>query len=66
MYTLAQYLDCGGNYDQAAAALVIHRSTLRYRLRRIRELTNLDLADVDGRIERPSDIVEDVHAQQAV
>ena len=50
MYTLAQYLDCGGNYDQAAAALVIHRSTLRYRLRRIRELTNLDLADVDTRL----------------
>ena len=50
MYTLAQYLDCGGNYDQAAAALVIHRSTLRYRLRRIRELTNADLADVDTRL----------------
>ena len=49
MYTLAQYLDCGGNYDQAAAALVIHRSTLRHRLRRIRELTNAR----PGRCRRP-------------
>ncbi|MDT4946542.1 MAG: hypothetical protein QOH14_3275 [Pseudonocardiales bacterium] len=48
--TLAQYLDCGGNYDQTAQALVIHRSTLRYRLRRIRDLAGLDLNDVDSRL----------------
>ena len=29
---------------------MIHRSTLRYRLRRTRELTNVDLADVDTRL----------------
>lgn len=50
VHTLARYLDCGGNYDQAAAALAIHRSTLRYRLQRIRELTHHDLADVDSRL----------------
>lgn len=48
--TLAEYLDCGGNYDQTADALMIHRSTLRYRLRRIRDLGGLDLTDVDTRL----------------
>ncbi|MET9000733.1 helix-turn-helix domain-containing protein [Amycolatopsis sp. NPDC004169] len=48
--TLAQYLECGGNYDDTAAALTIHRSTLRYRLGRIREITELDLNDVDSRL----------------
>jgi hypothetical protein len=48
--TLAEYLDCGGNYDLAAKALVIHRSTLRYRVRRIRELSRHDLADVEVRL----------------
>jgi sugar diacid utilization regulator len=49
VYTLAQYLECGGNYDDSAAALHIHRSTLRYRLGRIRELTGFDLRDVNIR-----------------
>jgi sugar diacid utilization regulator len=48
--TLAEYLDHGGNYDLTAEALVIHRSTLRYRLRRIRELSGFDLADVECRL----------------
>jgi sugar diacid utilization regulator len=48
--TLSQYLECGGSYDEAAAALVIHRSTLRYRLGRIKEITELDLNDVDSRL----------------
>jgi sugar diacid utilization regulator len=45
--TLWQYYECGGNYDATAHALLIHRSTLRYRLRRIRELTGYDLRAVD-------------------
>ncbi|MCU1656938.1 MAG: transcriptional regulator [Pseudonocardiales bacterium] len=48
--TLSHYLDCGGNYDHTAEALVIHRSTLRYRLRRIRDLTGIELTDVDSRL----------------
>lgn len=48
--TLAQHLDCGGSYDMTAAELVIHRSTLRYRLRRIREISGLDLTDADTRL----------------
>jgi sugar diacid utilization regulator len=48
--TLFQYLECGGSYDQAAAALTIHRSTLRYRLGRIRTIAELDLNNVDSRL----------------
>ncbi|MFC5214151.1 PucR family transcriptional regulator [Streptomyces coerulescens] len=48
--TLSCYFDCGGNYDDAAATLTVHRSTLRYRLQRIREISDRDLADVDTRL----------------
>jgi DNA-binding PucR family transcriptional regulator len=48
--TLWQYYECGGNYDMTARALTIHRSTLRYRLRRIRELTGRELSDVENRL----------------
>jgi sugar diacid utilization regulator len=45
--TLSRYCEFGGNYDRAAKALNIHRSTLRYRLQRIREITGRDITDVD-------------------
>ena len=48
--TLWQYYECGGNYDATARALTIHRSTLRYRLRRIRDLTGHDLGAVESRL----------------
>ncbi|MCQ4205550.1 PucR family transcriptional regulator [Streptomyces longispororuber] len=48
--TLTRYFDCGGNYDEAAASLAIHRSTLRYRLQRIREISGNDLANVEDRL----------------
>jgi len=48
--TLWQYFESGGNYDCTAHALHIHRSTLRYRLRRIRELSGHDLGAVDSRL----------------
>jgi DNA-binding PucR family transcriptional regulator len=48
--TLTRYLDAGGNYDQTAQLLNIHRSTLRYRLSRIREISERDLQDVDTRL----------------
>jgi sugar diacid utilization regulator len=47
--TLSTYLECGGNYDETADGLAIHRSTLRYRLQRIREVSGLDIGDVDSR-----------------
>lgn len=49
VHTLSHYLECGGNYDESAAALHVHRSTLRYRLGRIAELTGADLRNVDTR-----------------
>ncbi|GAB3354746.1 MULTISPECIES: helix-turn-helix domain-containing protein [Amycolatopsis] len=47
VHTLTQYLEHGGNYDATAAELSVHRSTLKYRLQRIRELTGLELNDPD-------------------
>lgn len=48
--TLSTYFDCGGNYSETAESLAIHRSTLRYRLQRIRELNDHDLANVEDRL----------------
>lgn len=48
--TLAAYLDGGGRYESTTQVLVIHRSTLRYRLRRIREVAGLDLNHVETRL----------------
>ena len=45
--TLSEYLDCGGNYDASALALSVHRSTLKYRLRRIRQVSGHDLGRPD-------------------
>lgn len=46
--TLSVYLERGGNYNATAQALVVHRSTLKYRLQRIRELSGHDLNDPDS------------------
>jgi len=43
--TLESYLDCQGNARDAAAALYIHRNTLRQRLRRISSLVGMDVTD---------------------
>ncbi|MEU4035385.1 PucR family transcriptional regulator [Streptomyces collinus] len=48
--TLSGYFDCGGNYDETADCLAIHRSTLRYRLQRIRDISGHDLANVEDRL----------------
>jgi sugar diacid utilization regulator len=45
--TLSEYLDCGGNYDASAKALSVHRSTLKYRLQRIRRVSGYDLGQPD-------------------
>ncbi|MCF2533012.1 PucR family transcriptional regulator [Yinghuangia soli] len=46
--TLAAYLAAAGATDTAAEALHIHPNTMRYRLRRIREVSGLDFADADA------------------
>lgn len=48
--TLQAYLDNAGEVQRTAAHLHIHRATLYYRLRRIEELTALDLSRGDDRL----------------
>ncbi|WP_214364440.1 PucR family transcriptional regulator [Pseudonocardia sp. H11422] len=45
--TLSVYLECGGDHEETARALGIHRSTARYRMQRIREIGHHDLLDPD-------------------
>jgi len=45
--TLSEYLECGGNYDATAKALLVHRNTLKYRLHRIRAVSGHDLGCPD-------------------
>jgi DNA-binding PucR family transcriptional regulator len=47
--TLTKYLQHGGGYEATSRALSVHRSTLKYRLQRIRELTGYDLGDPETR-----------------
>jgi hypothetical protein len=47
--TLSEYLERGGSYDATADALFVHRSTLKYRLRRIRTVSGYDLGLADTR-----------------
>ena len=48
--TLETYLDAGGNSVQTADSLHIHRSTLNYRLARIRDICQVDLSRADTRL----------------
>lgn len=41
--TLKTYLDAGGSLQRTAERLYIHRNTLNYRLKRIREITGADI-----------------------
>jgi hypothetical protein len=47
--TLTRFLELGQAYDATSEALSIHRSTLKYRLQRIREISKRDLSDPDTR-----------------
>jgi DNA-binding PucR family transcriptional regulator len=47
--TLSQFLDLGLAHVATCEALSIHRSTLKYRLRRIGEISGHDLSDPDTR-----------------
>lgn len=49
--TLAAFLEVGGNYDAAARRLTLGRSTVRYRMRRIQEVSGHDLTDPDTRFQ---------------
>jgi len=48
--TLEAYLDCDCNTYTAANALHIHSNTLNYRLKRIKEIANIDLEDFNQKV----------------
>lgn len=50
VHTLQGYLDAGGSATGAAERLQVHRNTLGYRLKRIGELTSMNLDDADTRL----------------
>ena len=49
--SLRAFLEANGRWAEAAAALQVHRHTLRYRMRRVAELTGRDLSDAGDRTE---------------
>jgi DNA-binding PucR family transcriptional regulator len=48
--TLEAFLDSAGDVRSASERLFVHRTSLYYRLRRIQELTGLDLSNGDDRL----------------
>jgi hypothetical protein len=44
--TLRVFLDCSGSWTRAAGAMFVHVNSLRYRMRRVEELTGLDLGSL--------------------
>jgi purine catabolism regulator len=51
MRSLEAFIECNGQWERAAQQLYCHRHTLRYRIRRIEELTGRDLGSARDRIE---------------
>jgi purine catabolism regulator len=49
--SLRAFLEHNGNWEAAARALGVHRHTLRYRVRRVAELTGRDLDSAADRVE---------------
>jgi purine catabolism regulator len=45
------FIECNGQWERAARELYCHRHTLRYRIRRVEELTGRDLSNARDRIE---------------
>ena len=46
--TLNTFFECNMNHNQTAKSLFIHRNSLQYRLKKIEELTNTQLTDIDS------------------
>jgi len=49
--SLEAFIECNGQWEKAARELFCHRHTLRYRIRRVEELTGRDLKSARDRIE---------------
>jgi PucR family transcriptional regulator, purine catabolism regulatory protein len=51
MRSLETFIECNGQWERAARALYCHRHTLRYRIRRVEELTGRSLDSARDRID---------------
>jgi DNA-binding PucR family transcriptional regulator len=51
MPTLREFLACSGSWNACAAKMYVHVNTVRYRIRRIEELTGRDLSRLDDRVD---------------
>ena len=49
--SLDVFIESNGHWEKAASALYCHRHTLRYRIRRVEQLTGRDLSSARDRIE---------------
>ncbi len=70
MRSLEAFIECNGQWEAAARRLYCHRHTLRYRIRKVEELTGRDLASARDRIEfwlalRGREIVQPVRREVA-
>jgi purine catabolism regulator len=66
MRSLEAFIECNGQWESAARRLYCHRHTLRYRIRKVEELTGRDLGSARDRIEfwlalRGREIVRPTH-----
>lgn len=49
--TLEVFLACSGSWSRTASQLHVHVNTLRYRIRRIEDLTGRDLGTLEDRVD---------------
>ena len=49
--TLREFLACSGSWNACAARMYVHVNTVRYRIRRIEELTGRDLSRLDDQVD---------------
>jgi hypothetical protein len=49
--TLREFLACSGSWHACAARMYVHVNTVRYRIRRIEELTGRDLSSLDDQVD---------------
>ena len=49
--TLREFLACSGSWNACAATMYVHVNTVRYRIRRIEELTGRDLSRLDDQVD---------------
>ena len=49
--TLREFLACSGSWNACAARMYVHVNTVRYRIRRIEELTGRDLSRLDDKVD---------------